>query len=153
ATGAASLGAGLVHYSQGEARRLAATLHREPVAEWGSWADRVWDAFVPRVSFTVLRNQELLPFFYRLGKDPIHAWLLHRDGDPEGWFALANTRMHANPYFGNLQVATLTDCVGSESAIRAGCLLAIDAARELGADLLITNQQHSILQAGCAVAG
>jgi hypothetical protein len=61
--------------------------------------------------------------------------------------------MSGNPYFGNLRVATLTDCVGSAEAVRSGCMLAIQQAKRLGADLLITNQAYARVQEACLGAG
>jgi hypothetical protein len=76
-----------------------------------------------------------------------------RNGRIEGWFGLLITPMKNNPYFGNLVVATLTDCVGTADAVRAGISLAGTQARDGKADLLITNQQHRLLQEACTAAG
>jgi hypothetical protein len=153
ATGAASIGAAVWHRATVPARQAAGQYAAEAVTSWGEWAADVWSAFAPGVSFSVLRNPETLSFFYPLQGSELKVWRLKRGEVVEGWFALAISSMRASPYFGNLRVATLTDCVGLPDAMRGGCMLAVDEARRLGADLLITNQAYQALQDACIGAG
>jgi hypothetical protein len=153
ATGVASIGAAVLHRAAGPARRAAAEYAAEEITSWGHWAADVWSAFAPGVSFSALRDQETLPFYYPFDDGRLKVWQLKRGAAVEGWFAIAISTMHANAYFGNLRVATLTDCVGSPNAIRSGCMLAVKEASRLDADLLITNQAYRALQEDCRGAG
>jgi hypothetical protein len=152
-TGIASLGAAVVHKMRGPACGAASSYKIEEVSEWGSWADPVWDDFAKGITFGVMRDAKVQRFFYPLHKGTPRVWRLLRGSVVDGWFSLMIARMADNPYFGNLAVATLTDCIGSESALKAGCISAIRKARELGADLLITNLGHETLQRACVAAG
>jgi hypothetical protein len=153
ATGAASIGALVLHRATASARNAAAEYAAEEATSWGEWAADAWSAFAPTVRFSVLRDPENLSFYYPFHDDKLKVWRLKRGAAVEGWFALAISKMSANAYFGNLRVATLTDCVGSPNAIRSGCMLAIEEATRLGADLLITNQAYTALQEACLGAG
>lgn len=153
ATGAATLGAMVMHRTSRGARQAAAAFEAAPVDRWSSSADDVWNAFKGEVGFGVLRTTDTLPFLYPFDTVTPKVWWLTRGGRIEGWFGLLITAMTNNPYFGDLVVATLTDCVGSPQAIRAGVAIAAAHARSGGADLLITNQQHRLLQKSCVEAG
>lgn len=151
ASGGAALGAAVVHRSAPEAKRTAAAFEAQPVTDWNG-SDAIWNTFAPQLKFGVLRTAATLPFFYERAGSP-QAWWLMRNGRPEGWFGLLVAKMSGNPYFGDLAVATLTDCVGTPDAVRAAPLLAARAALEKGADLVITNQQHRLVREACANAG
>lgn len=152
-TGIASLGAAVVHKMRRSASGALSGYEMEEVSEWGPWADDVWDSFAKGITFGVMRDVKAHGFFYPLRKGTPRVWRLMRGGAVDGWFGLMITRMTGNPYFGNLTVATLTDCIGSESAVQAGCIFAIRKARELGADLLIANLEYEPLQRACIAAG
>ncbi|HXE81306.1 MAG TPA: hypothetical protein VNK41_11175 [Vicinamibacterales bacterium] len=153
ATGVASLGSAVVHRVSRAARREAHGFDLEPVSGWSAWADAAWQAFVAACSFGVCRTSGVLPFLYRDGGPDLRAWRLTREGVVEGWFGLAIARQADSPYFGGLTVATLTDCIGTPAAVRAGLVLAVEQAQASGADLVITNQLHKHLQEACAAAG
>jgi hypothetical protein len=152
-TGVAALGATLVHRPSSAAKRAAADFKAQAIDRWSSSADDVWDTFHTNLSFGVVRTTGTLPFFYPFDAGGPRCWWLVRNGRIEGWFGLLITPMKNNPYFGNLVVATLTDCVGTADAVRAGISLAGTQARDGKADLLITNQQHRLLREACTAAG
>jgi hypothetical protein len=153
-TGIAALGTRVVHRASSEVQQTASRFHVEPIQHWSEWANAAWDEFAPALSFGVHRTTDVLPFFYSFDADSPRAWALKRDGGAiEGWFGMLTSSMAGNPYFGNLVVATLTDCVGTQEAVRAGIALAIEQAKAQGADLLITNQQHRLLRDSCTAAG
>jgi hypothetical protein len=153
ATGAASIGSWMLHRAKPPSRRMVEQGSAEEITSWGEWAADVWSAFAPSVSFGVLRDPKALSFFYPFGDGGLKVWRIKIGSVVEGWLGMAISNMRSSAYFGNLRVATLTDCIGSPNAIRSGCKLAVDAARRLGADLLITNQIHRALQEACVGAG
>jgi hypothetical protein len=152
-SGAAAVAERVAHRATREVQELTSRFTVEPVRAWDDWADEVWSTFAQGISFGVPRTRDLMPWFYPLhGRSP-RAWALKRNGRVEGWFGLAVTAMSKNAYFGDLTVATLTDCVGSRDAVRAGMACAAGEARAAGADILVTNQQHHVLQDDCRAAG
>ncbi len=151
--GAAALAPSLAHRETATAKQVATRYQLAPVDRWSTFADAAWNAFAGGLSFGVLRTSDTLPFFYSFDARSPRAWTVAREGVVEGWFGMKLSPMSNNEYFGDLVVATLTDCVGTPDAVRAGVVLAADAARQSGADLLITNQQHQSLQDACGAAG
>ena len=143
----------MLHRAASQARKTATEYATEEVTSWGEWAADVWSAFTPGIRFSILRDPEALSFYYHFHDGKLKVWQLKRGAVVEGWFAIAISNMRANAYFGNLRVATLTDCVGSPNAILSGCLLAAEEASRLDADLLITNQAYMPLQEACLGAG
>lgn len=153
ASGAAAVGAAVMHRVSASAQRAAAGWEATPISRWTAAADGAWEAFGRHVTFGVLRTAATLPYFYSFDARSPRAWWISRGGAIEGWFGLLIAPMTGNSYFGDLVVATLTDCVGTPEAVRAGVLLAADEAKASGADLLITNQQHRLLAESCRAAG
>ena len=152
-TGVATVGAALLHRSSPAARRAASALQVEPVSRWTDEVSRVWETFAPAISLGVERTPEVLRFFYPEDGSGARAWVLRRGGAAAGWFGLLVTKMRNNQYFGDLTVATLTDCVGDDEACAAAPLLAAQQARVAGADIILTNQQHRSIAESCAAAG
>ena len=152
-TGVAALGARIAHRPSTSAHRAAARFETEPIDTWDDSANAAWSAFAPGLSFGVKRTPDTLPFFYPLNGSGLRAWKLKRNGTSSGWFGMLVTRMSANEYFGDLTVATLTDCVGSAAAVEAATMIAVEHAKACGADILITNQQHVRVRESCAAAG
>jgi hypothetical protein len=152
-TGLAALGARIAHRASAPSRAAASAFRAAPVREWAEWADSVWDAAAPALSFGVVRTRDTLPFFYPLDNRSPRVWTVARDAGTEGWFGLLVARMSRNVYFGDLVVATLTDCLGTADAVRAATVLAVQQASADGADILITNQQHRLMQECCVSAG
>ena len=152
-TGAASIAAHVWHRGNAADFAVAKSHTVEEVTSWAEWANEVWSAFADKVSFSVLRDLDSLPFFYPVPASRLRVWRLVRRNAVEGWFGIAISDMRSSVYFGDLRVATLTDCIGSADAIRSGCVRAVGEAKRLGADLLITNQAHQALRDSCIAAG
>jgi len=152
-TGAAAAGAAIVHRASAATRAAAAPLRVEPVSQWTDDTVAIWERFAPSVSLGVERTPGVLRFFYPEDGSGPRAWMLLREGRAVGWFGLMVTAMRGNVYFGDLTVATLTDCVGDADAIAAAPLLAAQEARRLGADIILTNQQHRRIAESCVAAG
>ena len=152
-TGIAVVAAATLQRPSRSARRIAAHFDLQPVDDWNESADAVWTAFASSISVGVERTNRVLPFFYPRAASGPRAWTLSRDRHVAGWFGLLLSRMTDNAYFGNLTVATLTDMVGDPDAIVAASVLAPGQARAMGADIIITNQQHHVVRDGCLAAG
>jgi hypothetical protein len=127
--------------SMGAAFRLrGATIER--ITEWGSWTDALWEDFRRSCSFCVKRDRATLAELYRIGKDRSQVFLIRRDDKPIGWVAALNSQMNQHKYFGNMQVATILDCIAYPGAMEAALALATRALRADGADLIVTNQSY-----------
>jgi hypothetical protein len=153
ATGLGSVAMWLLQWRAGETRLAARGLTIETIAEWGDWADAIWDQFKTACSFATLRDARTLSDLYNTGDPAMNCFLLRRDGRPIAWAAALNTRMRDNQYFGDLQVATILDCVGASGDLAPAIDLVSRELAKRGADLVLTNQTHSAMQSAFSNAG
>ena len=153
ATGAASLAARFFHRVAAPARRLAREQNVSGSIGWSACPDPLWDAFQRKISFGVLRDAHHAELLYSADGNAEQRVEVTARGRAVAWFSLYVTRMRDNPYFGNLTVATLADCIGEPDWLAAALAQAAACARGDGADLLITNQQHRVLREACVQAG
>lgn len=117
--------------------RLAGYSYRQ-VPEFGSWADELWEVNRTLHMLAAVRDRATLnlryshPRFVRLD--------VSKGGRTVGWAVLLEKRMERNPYFGDMRVGTVVDCLavpGHEPAVVRGACLELAAA---GADCIVSNQ-------------
>jgi hypothetical protein len=142
ATGAASLGAGLVRLALKRAARLDAATSAETVPEFGPWADELWSRCRAHYSFVELRDAATLNRVYPKQRPRLRRLRLVRGGRAVGWAVLQAARMSDNPNFGNLHVGRITDALAAPEDAGAVMRAAADALAEEGVDLMISNQYH-----------
>jgi hypothetical protein len=111
----------------------------EPTANFGSWADDIWEAARTRASFIARRDGAALQGWY--GSDSrLLRYRVHAGDATVGWAVALDTRMHDHRHFGDLRVATVVDALAlpaHEPAV-AHAVTAELAGR--GADLVVSNQ-------------
>jgi hypothetical protein len=114
----------------------------ERVSRWERWADEVWLQARARCSFAVNRDRAALRLLYPLDDPRYLAFRISDRGQVAGWAVGFDTQMTGNPYFGNLRVGTVLDCLAAPHAERPVAALTTRALARRGADLIITNQSH-----------
>jgi hypothetical protein len=141
-TGGGWLGIGVLQF-RGILARIANRRYTiKPAAEWGPWADLLWERFRNGCSFGVMRDRQTLAKLYPETDRRLMRFLIERDGAPVGWTVCFNSQMNGHGFFGNLRVATILDCVSDPehgSALIALTTRALDSAN---ADLVVSNQTH-----------
>ncbi|MGH9584132.1 MAG: hypothetical protein ACRD4O_14485, partial [Bryobacteraceae bacterium] len=140
-------GAGKIGISALQAKSMRASFRLrgvtiERITEWGPWADALWDDFRRSCSFCVKRDRRTLAELYRMEKDRTQAFLIRRGTKPIGWVTALNSKMSNHKHFGDLQVATILDCVAYSDAREAAIVLATRALAADGAELIVTNQSY-----------
>lgn len=115
-----------------------------PITTWGAWADEIWSQYERHCSFAVLRDRSTLQLLYPLNGDRVRACVVHYGSRPVGWAAWLNTPMQNDKYFGNLHVVTILDCIAPPEYADIVAHLIADHVSESQADLLISNQAHSL---------
>lgn len=115
-----------------------------PVTSWGPWSDEIWRQYEPHCSFAVVRDRSTLDLLYPLNQGRVMAGVVHRDSSPIGWVTWLSTSMQNDQYFGNLHVTTILDCMASPEYAGPIVHLVVDRLAETGADLVISNQAHSL---------
>ncbi len=141
-TGAASLGAGLLKLALRRGPGLEPGTAVETVAEFGPWADALWERVYARYSFVTLRDAATLNRLYPKERQRVTRIRLVRDGEPLGWAVLQAARMSDNPNFGNLHVGRITDVFAAPEAAGAVIRAAAERLAADGVDLIVSNQSH-----------
>jgi hypothetical protein len=142
ASGAAWLGAKLLTRALDRAPCLAPDLRVETVAEFGGWADDVWQRCRGHYSFIELRDAANLSRIYPRFRQRLERLRVLRGEAVIGWAVLQVARFTDNPNFGSLHVGRLTDCLATPEDAGAVVRAAVDALRAHGVELMLSNQSH-----------
>jgi hypothetical protein len=126
------------------ARAVSRNYHIRPVPEWGPWAHVLWERFRNSCSFGVLRDRQTLDELYPASDGRLIRFIVERGGRPAGWAACFNSQMNGHAIFGNLRVATILDCIAEPEHAPSLIALATGALHSDGADLVVSNQTHSL---------
>jgi len=153
ATGLGSTAMAILQGRATEAHLASRGLTLETAANWDEAVDTIWAQFKESCGFTVARDATTLRDLYSPDDPRIVRFLVKRGGKPVAWAAALNTPMRGDQYFGDLQVATILDCVGSFEQLPAAIDLVSCKLSRLGADLVLSNQTHTALQAAFDQAG
>jgi hypothetical protein len=125
------------------ARMAARSYHMQRVADWGPWADVLWERFRSNCSFGVSRDRQTLAELYPTADPCLMRFLLRRGGEPVGWAVCFNSYMNGHAIFGNLRVATILDCIAEPEHASSLVSLTTSALASDGAALVLSNQTHS----------
>jgi hypothetical protein len=124
------------------ARMTARSYTMQRVADWGPWADLLWQRFRNNCSFGVLRDRQTLAELYPAADPRLMRFLLQQGGRPAGWAVCFNSYMNGHAIFGNLRVATILDCIAAPEHASSLIALTTTALASDGAALVISNQTH-----------
>jgi hypothetical protein len=153
ATGLGWLGVRSYGLWSGRRGLRAPTLQATREAEWGPWADGVWEAAREAFSVSAVRDRLALRELYPAGSGRYLCYRLTDRGRSVGWAVLLRTQMRGSAAFGNLMVGTVLDCVtvpGYETAAARAVRRLLDG---LGVDLSVSNQAHAAWRAAFRDAG
>jgi hypothetical protein len=123
-------------------RRLKRGCAGEPVAEFGAWADEVWAAARGKVAFCAVRDRAVQNALFAASSDRNLILRCTREGRDIGWAVVRSTQMEGDQYFGHARVGSLVDALAVPGEEFAVAELAVRHLRELGSDLVVTNQTH-----------
>lgn len=141
ATGLASLGAKALKLALRNGPRLGgATV--ETVAEFGPWADELWQRCRAHYSFIELRDAATLARIYPSERPRFERLRIARGGQAIGWAVLQRAEMQDNPNFGSLRVGRITDVFAAPADAAVVVRAAADTLAARGVDLMLSNQLH-----------
>ncbi len=125
------------------ARRCPGSIAFEQVADFGRWADELWETAGSQYALAAVRDSHVLNTLYAPGDERFIRLKISRDGRSIGWAVLLATKMSAHQHFSDMTVGTLADCFSdpSHAADVVACARDVLAAR--GVDLMISNQSHA----------
>lgn len=114
----------------------------EPTREFGVWADRIWEETAGQYAMSAVRTSDYLRYIYPAEDAHYYGVLLKAGGQPAGWVQMLDCVLRDRSYFGEMRVAALVDGAGPVETLASLVDRGVAAAREHGADIVISNQMH-----------
>ena len=116
----------------------------DPATSWPDGTGVVWERWRDEVSFSVVRDEATLAGLYPDRERRLKRFVLRFGGEVVGWSVSIATKMERDPNFGDMLVGTILD--GLATKAHMGVLLALTrkALREMGAEVVLTNQTHRV---------
>ena len=127
------------------------SIHKRPSSDWCalqstvSWPDElnlVWNACRDSFDFASLRDARGAADLHPPLQARLKRFLLRADGEILGWSVGIVTAMHGSPHFGDLTVGTILDALAPREHLNVLLALTHDALRDLGAEVIVSNQTH-----------
>ena len=137
---AASTGVGWlgIHAAQLCRTRWGGRVALKEVGEIGAWADEIWEASHGAYGMIAVRSSEVLRQLYPASSPRF----LRIQVSAAGWAVLLDTVMRDDPYFGDLRVGTIVDCLANLEDAATVIRAARVYLERRGVDLIISNQGH-----------
>ncbi len=110
------------------------------VPEFGAWADDLWAANERSHVFAAVRDRVTLNLRYPPENARFQRLVVGDADGVAGWAVLLDKRMERNPYFGDMHVGTIVDCLALPGREAAVVNAAAERLEACGADLLVSNQ-------------
>lgn len=110
---------------------------------FGEWADSLWESCKGAYSALAVRSaaamNRLTP---QRGWPPVVRLRVDKAGETIGWALVMNTRMQGDARFGDLHVGSLVDCLSYPADAGEIVYAATSYLRDLGVDIVVSNQSH-----------
>jgi hypothetical protein len=114
----------------------------EEVNEFPEWADDLWNAARPLVSFAAVRDSKTLRLLYPPSDTLLTRVRVSRHGQVIGWAVVGERRKDRK--FGEMRVGSIIDCWASPDHAGAVIRAATRALEQRGVDLVVTNHGHHL---------
>ena len=118
-----------------------------------AWADELWEINRPLHLFAAVRDRDTLNLRYPAANSRFRRLRVSAGGRTVGWAVLLVKQMNRSPYFGDMRVGTIVDCLAAPGHELAVARLAAHHLEGLGVDLLVTNQSSASWTAAFARSG
>ena len=139
-TGAGWLGVKVVQALRSSGSDGLAEHSVELVPEFGNWADELWKSSIPHHSLSAVRDRATLNLRYAPETPRFERLAVSHNGRVAGWCVLLQKQMKGSPYFGNMRVGTLVDCLAEPEHEKAVVAAAARRLESAGVDIIVTNQ-------------
>jgi hypothetical protein len=132
---------------------LSGEYHTDEVRSFQGWADKIWDTCRDNYLLQAVRDQETLQVLYAESDPRFHRLVVLQKENPVGWCVVMATHMKDHKHFGGLHVGTIVDLLCTPQS--AGYLVrsSTELLRQLGCDLIVTNQSSAVLGAAFGKSG
>lgn len=112
----------------------------ERVDDFGNWADQLWADCKQDYALCGVRDCETLNVLYRRTNPRFIRLKVSQGGKVIGWAVLLDTQMEDSPYFGDMRVGSVVDCLALRKNARHVIRAAVRYLQSRGADIIISNQ-------------
>jgi hypothetical protein len=155
AAAASGLGAAGLHLAQSgrfwRNRKLQAVYAE--VAEFGGWADDLWQACNRDYSMIACRGSLALNTLYPASFERLHRLQVSSGAEVVGWAVVRHTRMQGHKQFGDLYVGSVIDCLSAPRNAPAVVNAATRFLENRGVDLIVSNQASQAWERAMRNAG
>jgi len=114
----------------------------QAIEEFSEWADRIWLESAEQYSLSAVRTADYLRYIYPHAEPRYYGIRLSEGDAPAGWVQMLDCQFRDRSYFGAMRVAALVDGAGPAHAVSSLVHCGVQAARERGADMVVSNQMH-----------
>ncbi len=112
----------------------------EVVADFGNWADKLWEACKRNYALCAVRDSETLNVLYPPTEARFIRLKVSQEGKVLGWAVLLDSQMAGSKYFGNMRVGSVVDCLALRKDARPVIRAAVQHLKSLGVDIMVSNQ-------------
>jgi hypothetical protein len=123
----------------------------EEVAEFGEWADPLWQHAKNQHAMTAVRDSETLRVLYPATQTHLTRIRLTSGGNAIGWAVVGERRKNAK--FGDLRVGSIIDCFAAPEDAVAVVRAAASVLDRRGMDLVTSSQSHEVWRRAFLSAG
>ena len=112
----------------------------EEVADFGDWADALWEKHGARYAMSAVRDGGSLRILFPPANQKFVRLRISRGGFVVGWAVVSDAKK--NPKYGEMKVGTVLDGFAAPEEAFAVVRAATDALEARGVDLIVSNQSH-----------
>ena len=123
------------------------------VADFGDWADELWNRASGAYSMLADRSSHILRTRYPANNPRFQRLVVSSGSEICGWVVVLVTTMRDHRHFGNLTVGTIVDCLAVPGNEHSVICAATNVLEERGVDLIVSNQSHRNWRAAFRRAG
>jgi hypothetical protein len=125
----------------------------EPVDEFSTWADDLWQEHKGQYGMAAVRDAETLRILYPKEDARFIRLKIARRSRPIGWAVLLSTSLRNHNHFHNMRLGSIVDCLASVEDTTQVVRASREYLEGLGVDLIVSNQSHAAWQRGLRQAG
>ena len=115
----------------------------QTVPEFGPWADEIWEANRPFLLYAAVRDRDTLNLRYSPANPRFRRVAVSTAGRVIGWALSIDRKMEQNPYFGDMRVGVVADCLAAPGHEYAVVRAAAADLESSGADIIVSNQSFA----------
>jgi hypothetical protein len=125
----------------------------EPVGEFSTWADELWEECKGQYGMSAVCDAETLRILYPKNDARFIRLKVTERSRPIGWAVLLNTPLVNHKYFGNMRLGSIVGCFGSTADTAKVVRAARTFLESRGVDLIVSNHSHAAWCRGFTQAG